>query len=265
MDNPHTQDLIPRLPNSTLYKGKLIIFTTFYQQQAHSRYTQSLVATAMVLERIGIKWDYWPIHGDFHVERACNGALAAFLEDEEATDILIIDSDEAWDVMAVLRLLAHKEEVVACAYRMKNAWEKYTCVLKSRNGNFVGKVLGDGTALLQAERIPGGFLRIKKSAAKKFADNCGDNWYWDAEKKIPAFFMPGIRDHVFFSHDFDLSMRWKELGVDLWIDPNADINHYGMTEYVGNLDKWLKKAFPLADQEEKDEEAFEIIRNMANG
>ena len=262
-ENPKTQDLIPPLPNATLFDGKLIIFTTFYQQQAHSRYTQSMVLTAMVLERMGIKWDFWPSHGDFHVEHSCNRALAAFLEDEEATDFLIIDSDESWNVMAILRLLSHKEEVVACAYRMKNNWEKYTCVLKSQNGNFMGKVLGDGTALLAAERVPGGFLRIKKSAAKLYADNCGDNWYMDGEKKIPAFFMAGIRDHTFFSHDYNLSERWKELGMTLWIDPNADVHHHGTTVYPGNLDAWLKKAFPLAAQEEKEERAFKMVQELA--
>lgn len=247
---------LPTLPGKFSYTGKLVIFTPFYQSFATAHYTRSMVATSIVLERLGVRWDYWPYPGDFHVERACNMALTKFLEDEEATDFLLIDSDESWDPVPVLRLMMHPHEVVGCAYRMKNAWEKYTCLLKMENGRYQGYVGADGKAMIRAERIPAGFMRLRKSAVQKFADNAGDEWYWDGERKVPIFFKTGVRNHQFFSQDFNLSERLKELGCELWIDPNADIGHAGLVEHQGNLDAWLKK-------KAEENKAFATVKQMA--
>lgn len=250
---------IPTLPGKFEFGGKLIIFTPFYQSFATAQYTRSMVATSIVLERLKVKWDYWPYPGDFHVERACNIALAKFLADEEATDFLLIDSDESWDPVPVLRLMMHPHEVCGCAYRMKNAWEKYTCMLKMDNGHPHGYIGADGKAMLRAERIPAGFMRLKRSAVKKFADACGDDWYWEGSMRVPIFFKTGVRNHQFFSQDFNLSERMKELGMELWIDPNADIGHSGLVEHVGNLDKALKKKGADA----KAAAAFAEVKKMA--
>lgn len=241
------------------FVGKLIIATAFYQCQAHSHYTGSLVATATALERAGIKWDFWPVNGDFHVERAVNELLYRFVVDEEATDILIIDSDESWELAIIFRLLAHPQEVVGCSYRMKNNWAQYTASLALREGSYIGKVLADGTALMAANRLPGGFLRIKKSALLKFIEKYPDEWFWAGDKKtkIPMFFNTTLINHTFTSCDFVFSEKLKACGVDLWCDPNADISHYGLTGYPGNLDKKLR-------QDAKEKEAFATVKKMAN-
>lgn len=241
------------------FDGKLILCTSFYQQQAHARYTHSMVTTVAVLERLGIKWDFWPISGDFHVERAINGALARFMADQDATDILLIDSDESWDATAVVRLLMRPEEVVGCAYRMKNNWEKYACQIKMENGTPSGYVLPDGTPFMRAERLPGGFLRLKKSVLEKFVAAYPDEWYWDGGDKpvkVPMFFHTTLRDNHFFSCDFNLCEKLKAIGVELWLDPTADISHWGTTEYPGNLDKFLRK-------KKKEREAFATVQEMA--
>lgn len=250
-----------RLPNQTKFHGKLIITTCFYQAQSNSRYTQAMVATAGTLERLGVKWEFWPVHGDFHIERAANGALAKFMADPEATDILMIDSDEAWDVMAVMRLIASPHDVIACAYRMKNNWEKYTCALKWReDGVLDGYVGPDGKAVIRAERIPAGFLRLRKPPLEKFAESLPeDQFYMDGDLRVPMFFHAAVRDHQFFSQDFEFSERMKALGVELWIDPNGLVDHYGLTEYKGNLDAHLKGAAKA----EKDRKTFEVVKGMA--
>lgn len=251
---------LKELPRDFEYSGKLIVFTPFYQSFSTAQYTSSMVATAIVLERLKVKWDYWPYPGDFHVERACNLALAKFLADEEATDFLLIDSDESWDIFPVLRLMLHPHEVVGCAYRMKNNWERYTCQLMLVNGQPQGYVGKDGKAILRAERIPAGFMRLKKSAVRKLADSCGEDWYWDGGLKVPRFFKTGVIDHTFFSQDFLLSERMKEIGIELWIDPNANIGHAGLTEYAGNLDKALRKQGADA----KTQKAFAEVKKMAD-
>ena len=239
-DFPRTTEQLRVLPSKTAYKGKLIIFTPFYKAQAHARYTQSLVATAQVLERLGIKWEYRPECGDFHVERALNGALALFMADEEATDFLNIDSDEAWHPEAVVRLLAHQHDVVGCAYRMRNRWEKFNCEPKFEGGKLLGYIAADGKSMFQVNKLPAGFLRLRKPALRKYIEAFPDDWYWDGEVKVPMFFWLAVRDRNMVSQDFEFSRRLSEIGVELWCDPNPAISHFGDTEYGGSLEEYLR-------------------------
>lgn len=259
-----TESLVTSLPNQTTYKGKLIIFTSFYDWKGYAPYIQSLVATSMVLERLGIKWDFWPVFGDFHIERAYNEAYTRFLNDPEATDLLAIDSDQSWDVMGVLRLLSHPEEVVGGSYRMKNAWERYTALLKTdETGTPVGKILGDGTALLEASRLPWGFLRTKKSAIEKYRDVYPELKYKGKDGDNLIVCQQQYIDGTFFSQDFLFSERLKKIGIQLWCDPNITIGHFGNTEYSGNLDKALRELKTVQAEYSGLAEALDTVNKMA--
>jgi hypothetical protein len=228
-------------PSKIAYQGKLIVFTSFYDYQAHASYTQSMVCLAMVLEKLGVDWDYWPVMGDFHIERCINEAYSRFMRDEKATDILCIDSDESFTAQSVLRLLEHPDEVVAGAYKMKNQWNEWTAVWKKDEGGYpMGKALEDGTGLIEAERLPWGFLRVKKTALQRYVDHFPDLWYWGkGGLKETIFCQLGYIDHHLFSQDYRFSERLKEAGCKLWLDPNVTIGHWGRIEHKGNLHEHL--------------------------
>ena len=245
------------------YTGKLVIFTTFYKQQALSCYCDSLYQTAVLLERLGIKNDYWSNRGDFHVERSINKALTAFLT-SDATDLLIIDSDEEWRSQDIVRLLMHKEEIVGASYRTTTKVPRYLGELKTaEDGSYLGRILPDGNALLEAYRVPSGFLRIKKSAIQKYVDAYPDDYFFQdidgmAEKVYP-FFWNEIKDHIFHGMDYALSDKWRSIGLRLWIDPMIQIGHWGLTEYKADLDTYLRVKKDLKD----GENAFAVINKMA--
>ncbi|MFA5240545.1 MAG: hypothetical protein WC476_12680 [Phycisphaerae bacterium] len=245
------------------YSGKLIIFTTFYKQQALSCYCDSLFQTAVLLERLGIKNDYWSNRGDFHVERSVNKALTAFLN-SDATDLIIIDSDEEWRSQDIVRLLMHEEEIVSGSYRTITPAIRYLGELKTAEDRaYLGRLLPDGNALLEAHRIPGGFLRIKKSAIKKYVDAYPDDYFFQEvdgkEEKVYPFFWNEIKDHIFYGMDYALSEKWTAIGLKLWIDPMIEISHWGLTEYKGNLDKYLRVKKDL----QEGEGAFSTVAQMA--
>ena len=233
------------------YTGKLIITTPMYEHKAYAAYVKSLVDTAIVLTKTNIQFEYWPGAGDFHVERAVNNVLNRFLH-SDATDILMIDSDEGWNVEGVLRLLIHPEEVVSGVYRMKNNWMNWTAQVRQPPQ---GRELGDGTALLIADRLPGGFLRIKKTALEKIARVIPER-YMDGEMSTVPFFLTKIKDGLFTSCDYVFSDYCKQAGVPLWVDPDITIGHFGVTEYQGNYDQYLKGLL-------KENEAFSEVQRMA--
>jgi hypothetical protein len=228
------------------YGGGLVIFTSFYEQRGYAGYIKSLVTTQMVLERLGIRYDYWAASGDFHVERALNKALTNFMR-SDFTDFINIDADEAWDPEGLMRILLNEEEIVGGSYRMKNRWGAWTATPRTVAGVPDGKLKADGEPLIAAERLPAGFLRIKKTALEKFAAAYPERWYWDTHDetkeriKVVQFFTTSLRDHEMFSQDFTFSEDMKAIGVPLWIEPNVTIGHFGLVEHVGNLDRHLRQ------------------------
>jgi len=241
------------------YTGKLVIFTTFYEYRAYAPYTKALVFTCGLLERLGIKWDYWQRAGDFDVDNAINETLTKFMQDPEATDFLMIDSDEHWKPEDVVRLLTHPEEIVAGAYRMKHNWSHYVGVPKEVDGVPVGKILPDGTALIEAERVSGGFIRLKKEALVRFHEAYPDLRYGERGLETTVFFERFRVNGSRHSEDYGFSRRWREIGGQLWIDPLIKIDHYGLTEYPGDYDAYLRGR----KQREADEKAFAVVAQMA--
>ncbi len=252
----HKQEVsLPTNPNLTNYTGKVILFTNFHEYLGYAPYARSLATTITALERCGIRWDYWQRAGDFHPDRAVNGTLRDFIK-SDATDILMIDADESWDASGVFRLLANPEEIVSGSYRMKNKWSEYVGVLKTREGRPLGKMLQDGTALLEALRVPGGFLRIKKTALLKFKEHYKELDANDTGEDYFPFFERIKVDGEVHSQDYAFSRRWIEMGGQLWIDPNIKISHWGWTEHPGDFDHYLRNYG-------KEQEAFKVIADMA--
>jgi len=257
------------------YSNKLVIFTSFYEGRAYAGYVHSLAVAAMVLERIGVKWDYWPSSGDFHVENAINLNMTKFCDSDEYgpnDDFLMIDADEAWSADGLMLTLLHDEEIVSGAYCMKNNWKISTAKIKvDERGVPMGKVTKFNRPLLEADRVPGGFLRIKKKALLKYRESFPDRWYWEDNRemkgqvktcvrmKVCQFFLRSLRDGCLFSQDFNFSEDMKSIGYTLWVEPNVTIEHFGLVGHVFNLDQYLKQV----KEEQKGNEAFSTVKKMA--
>jgi hypothetical protein len=242
------------------YTGRLAIFTSFYSHYAYAPYVISLAQTLGVLSALGVKWDYLARPSDFHIERAINNTLTEVLEHGGFTDVLLIDSDESWEPQGVVRLLLHPEEIVAGTYRMKNAWNQYVGSLKRRGGTPLGKILPDGTALLEADRVAAGFLRIKVSALRKWADAYPDLRSKEPDGEKVQFFSRMLApDGEMMCQDMAFSKRWLDIGGQLWIDPTVKIGHWGMECHQGDYDKHLR------DQVKAHETAaaFAAVKEMA--
>ena len=168
---------LERLPNRTKYDGKLILFSAFYGHMGHAPYLSSMVQAAIVLERMGIAWDYWFCYSDFHFDRALNKAMVDFMR-SDATDIILIDTDIQFEAESLFRLLSHDVDVICGSYREKNNWERYVGeYIVAPSGAPAGKVGPDGKPILAASRIPGGFTRFTKRAVQLYYDERPDLHY----------------------------------------------------------------------------------------
>jgi len=235
---------------------KVVIATPFYELRGFSPYISSLVMTAQLLTRMNVEFVFWELSGDSYVDRAKNTLFCKFLEDPDNTDLFMIDSDMQWDPMAIPQMLQQPEDILMASYPQKNMWETWTCVpeLKEEGGKHfpVGRTLPDGSAILKAQYLAGGFLRIKRTALEKFQEKYSELHYFDpaADPTTPA----RKYTEFFTCERAELNgqmMRWGEdrvfgkrmaaIGVDSWIYPNVQIGHYGIKGWMGNYDTFLRK------------------------
>jgi hypothetical protein len=89
----------------------------------------------------------------------------------------MIDSDMQWEPNGFIQMLMQPEDIVQGSYPQKNMWETFTArphlepdAEKENVFHPVGRVLPDGSALLKAQYLAGGFLRIKRAALQKYKD-----------------------------------------------------------------------------------------------
>jgi glycosyltransferase involved in cell wall biosynthesis len=235
---------------------KVIIATPFYEVKAFSPYITSLAHTIRLLTSVGIDWHFFELSGDSYVHRARNTMCDLFLRDPDATDLFFIDSDMSWNPEAFVRMCMLPDEIVGGTYPVKNAWDRWTSVPnvytkgdgKEQIQEMRGRRLPDGSALIEAQVLAGGFLRIKRSVLEKFRDKYPDDWYVEPstdpsepEHKYTRFFGAESIDHKFYGEDHYFSKRLRDIGIPMMIYPNVDMVHWGYKDFRGNYDKWLKQ------------------------
>lgn len=228
-----------------VYDGRLAIFTSFNSFHAYAPYVISLAQTLGVLSKLSIEWDYLARPADFHIERAINNTLTEVMEGGKFTDILLIDSDESWEPEAVVRLLVHPEEIVGATYRMKNNPEQYVGAIMLEDGVPIGRMLPDGSALLAASRLAAGFLRIRVSALRKWANAYPDLVSEEPDGRKVQFFSRMIGPEndgrqTAYCQDMAFSKRWLDIGGTLWLDPMCKVNHWWMENHAGDYDAHLR-------------------------
>lgn len=231
---------------------RVVIATPFYEVKAWSPYIASLVETIRLLSAVGIDWRFMELSGDSYVHRARNTMCDRFLSDPDNTDLFFIDSDMSWNPDAFVNMCILPDDIIGGSYPVKNGWDKWTSIpeMKESEGayHYQGRDLGNGTALLKAHVLAGGFLRIKRHVLEKYREFHKDHWYVEAstnpdkpQYRYTQFFASQKdADGQFYGEDHWFSKRIREMGTQMMIYPDATITHFGVNGWSGNLDKWLK-------------------------
>lgn len=232
---------------------KVIIATPFYEMRGFSPYISSLATTIKTLTMLGIEHEFWELAGDSYVARARNTICTKFLEDSEATDLFFIDSDMSWNADAFVRMLMLPEEIIGASYPAKNMWEVWTShpKLTEDAGHLrpMGRPLQDGSALLVAETVATGFMKIKRAALERFAEHYPQLRYQEpgADQSKPDrmyiefFATERGKDGLWYGEDRMFCKRLKEMGTEMYIYPNVNMGHFGVKGWSGNYDQYLRK------------------------
>ena len=158
--------------------------------------------------------------------------------DAKADVIVFIDHDLSWDAEDLLTLIETKGDVVAGTYRFKREEIEYMGLPLS---DIDGDVRGFKDGSILAHSIPAGFLKITKNAVNRFIEAYPELTYGDKFSPCVDLFSHGAHKGVWYGEDYAFSRNWRDLGGEIKIVPNLNINHHDSAgiEYKGNYHEFL--------------------------
>lgn len=158
-------------------------------------------------------------------------------------DIFVfLDDDLSWEPADLLTLVQTPGDVVGGTYRTKEDHDNYMGrVLQDEFGRPTN-VRADGC--IEAACLPGGFLKVTKEAVAEFMRGYPELCYgtpWDMSVDL---FNHGAWKGLWWGEDYAFCRRWRELGKQVWLIPNLNIDHNSWTDdrvWKGNFHEYLMR------------------------
>jgi hypothetical protein len=270
-------------------KSKFFIATPCYGGQLNEPYFRSVIKMMTFFNGHQIPLAFGTIANESLVTRARNVLVAYFLA-SDYTHLMFIDADIEFQTEDILKLYAHKKDVVVGAYPKKGvAWDKIRANLtdpanKDKNlsdrdmasfgsdyainfkfVNKEAKTIAVENGLIKLHDAGTGFMMISREAVLKMVKAYPELKYnndvniANAELKdhFYALFDTMIDpvDRRYLSEDYTFCRRWQEIGGDVWLDPSISLNHYGHFCFQGNPEAIISFGPP---PEEKREEIITV-------
>ncbi len=249
-------------------KNKFFIATPCYGGQLNEPYFRSVIKMMTFFNGHQIPLAFGTIANESLVTRARNVLVAYFLA-SDYTHLMFIDADIEFQTEDILKLYAHKKDVVVGAYPKKGvAWDRIRANLSDPankdkelsdrdmasfgsdyaiNFKFVSKeskTVAVENGLIKLHDAGTGFMMISREAVLKMIKAYPELKYnndvnisnADLKDHFYALFDTMIDpvDRRYLSEDYTFCRRWQEIGGDIWLDPSISLNHYGHFCFQGN-------------------------------
>ncbi len=231
---------------------KVIFGIPTYNGTIESKCMMSLIETFHVLWKKGIEADVFILSNCTYLPVARSTLTAMFME-TDATDLFFIDADVGFDSESVMKLLDRSEDLVAGIYPLKRDMLSFPVQIKTKDDIPVGKVLdGKDEFLLEADYLPTGFMRIKRTVIEQMQEAYPELRYEGnfvdvletTQKGGYDLFNMGvpIDGKTWTTEDYAFCERWRKIGGRLWICPNLNFEHVGKKSFKGNYQDYLPKS-----------------------
>lgn len=230
---------------------KVVFATPSYGATPSIEYQRSSVRTQWWLMNNGAECVWLDLPGDPYVHKARNRLSSGFLRQYTDADcIFFIDDDVGWEAEDALRLMHSPEDIVCGIYPKKSDKLEFPVEIAVENGKVIEK-----NGLYKAALAPTGFMRIKRAALERCAEDSGKypefdregnvDWCWDIFRT--GFVADEITGKIgrWWGEDYFFSVMCHHLGIDIWIDPNCNFTHRGGKAWSAcfkdTLDEWVSK------------------------
>lgn len=210
-----------------------------YTGTIHTGTFRCVLNDILELAAAGIKVTVQDEAGNAMIGHARSLFCAMFLG-TDATDLVFIDHDVTWEPGALLRLLSHPVEMVAGIYPKRADPLGFNVrYMQDRKELWADPATG----LLEVEGVPAGMFRISRTALEKMVVAYPEKRF--ADHHAPKGFAWALFDNIhegdaYFGEDYSFCRRWRQIGGQVWADPNIEMGHIGNKKFTGNFGKWLK-------------------------
>lgn len=252
-------------------KEQTIFFATpCYGGMITDQYFLSMFKMSQVLMKYGVSFRVTTLRNESLISRARNTLTAMFLEDESCTHLMFIDADIEFEPDSIIRLIAMDKDIIAGAYPKKTIdWnsvkravergdediENYTAdyalnfkFYKSEDGSKRIKTHAGAVEVLDAST---GFFLIKREVIERMVEEYPELYYKNDSAIDPKYnkycyalwdTMIDPDDLRYLSEDYTFCRRAQRMGIEVWLDPNTNLNHVGSYTFQGNINKVLSRA-----------------------
>ena len=210
---------------------RLFVAIPSYAGHPHHSSSAAIELLQLVLGKIGVELDQiLYMAGDPYLDNVRNGLVTSFLE-SEATDLLFVDDDVAFEPNAVARICKARKPFIACIYPKKMDEETYPVDLMP------GPQATDEFGHLEVKMAPTGFLRLNRAVF----DVMPHVDYPCNSKTYRGHFWTQITPQGYIGEDVMFCGLWRALGGRIWAIPEVTLYHSGGKTWRGNLHEWLKR------------------------
>lgn len=225
-------------PGAPVSGQKVMLATPTYDKLGPA-YTEALFHSAAALSQAGIAAELCILAGDCHVDDARNFLVRNFLE-SDCTDLVFLDADVAWPEKHLVELCQFDRDVVAGLYPLKSREQKFPVRL------LPGDLQAEADGCLEVESVPTGFLRIRRSALERLAEQAPKYIRPDDPRgPVPLIFERTLEDQTRWGGDYTFCRKWRALGGRIYIAPEMVLDHYGDMLFSGSAAGWLRKQHGL--------------------
>lgn len=221
----------------------IFIALTSYESKITTRCAEALICNIETLKKAGHEVKTYFHSGDAYIARARNFCASLFLK-SKYTDLVFIDCDVGFEKSDILKLFKYDLEVVAGVYPYRTddaifLKDKIPFPITLRFDLLTNNCKDPETGLISAYRVPMGFCRINQTVFKELITRGGIK---EDSEGLYNFFDTGAifpGENTWYGEDTAFLRRWRDIGGEIWVEPDINFVHQGIKEYKNNLHEYL--------------------------
>lgn len=210
-----------------------------YTGQIHLGTMRSIMTDFLALQARGDQVTVFDECGNALLADGRAVMVTKFLE-AGATDLVFVDSDVIWEAGALLKLVDAPVDVVAGIYPQRKDPVAFSVQwVPGRDELWADPETG----LLEVAGVPAGFLRVSRSALEKMQEAYPETEFYVetmSGSKVYALFESWRDGNLKYGEDYSFCRRWREIGGQIWIDPEILMGHVGFKTFYGKIGDWLR-------------------------
>jgi hypothetical protein len=222
----------------------IVIAIPAYTGMVHCGTMRSVIYDMMSLVNMGETVRLVEEIGNADIARCRSMIVAKFLA-SDASHLVMIDSDLAWEAGALVKLVNAGVDFIGGAYPMRvGDGTQFHLRMKKRDV----QTIDPKTGLFEVEAVPAGFICLTRSMLQRMVDHYPDSKF--AFPQCPNGYAHDLFDGFWetdenglkqkLGEDYSFCRRWREMGGQIWVDPSFSMGHLGTKIWKGRLSDCFK-------------------------